>query len=460
MKGEVPHGASVQVQGQAVTMKAAYVQLLVGLAFSILLVYLVIVVNFQSWLDPFIIITALPGALTGIVWSLFLTGTTLSVPALTGAIMCMGTATANSILVVSFARDELAAHGDAIRAAVTAGYTRLRPVLMTALAMVIGMLPMSMANTQNAPLGRAVIGGLLVATFATLMFVPCVFALLHQKRPVGEVAMSVGEPHEATHAVDDRVAGGGLGGIAGATASWRRERTLAALARAATEQATVPVQIIIAAARTLHAPARPAGNGARLVRGADLCAGLRIRAELDQGLRRRRQGGAAAGDDRCAELGCPVRSGEGESARGTSELSTRSHHRGALAGARGNAGRLEAGSGCADSRCGGAQGGTGVPRPRIVARYAALEALQTRGGALRRRGHRASHRCRQLCQCGGRRCVGPRQFNPELFTVADVHEMRVFVAVPQAYARPVDAQGSRRRCICLRNRAIPLRRNS
>jgi multidrug efflux pump subunit AcrB len=188
MKGDLPHGAIVQVQGQGVTMKAAYVQLLAGLAFSILLVYLVIVVNFQSWLDPFIIITALPGALTGIVWSLFLTGTTLSVPALTGAIMCMGTATANSILVVSFARDELAAHGDPVRAAVTAGYSRLRPVLMTALAMVIGMLPMSMSNTQNAPLGRAVIGGLLVATFATLVFVPCVFALLHKKRStVGEV---------------------------------------------------------------------------------------------------------------------------------------------------------------------------------------------------------------------------------------------------------------------------------
>src|SRR3984957_19469164 len=182
MKGSVPHGATVQVQGQAVTMEAAYVQLLAGLALSIVLVYLVIVVNFQSWLDPFIIITALPGALTGIVWSLFLTHTTLSVPALTGAIMCMGTATANSILVVAFARDELTTHGDAVRAAVTAGYARLRPVLMTALAMIIGMLPMSMSNTQNAPLGRAVIGGLLVATFATLMFVPCVFALLHQKK--------------------------------------------------------------------------------------------------------------------------------------------------------------------------------------------------------------------------------------------------------------------------------------
>ena len=183
LKGGVPHGASVSVQGQSVTIKDAYSQLLIGLAFSIVLVYLVIVVNFQSWLDPFIIITALPGALTGIIWALFLTDTTLSVPALTGAIMCMGTATANSILVVSFARDEMAAHGDAVRAAIAAGYTRIRPVLMTATAMIIGMLPMSMSNTQNAPLGRAVIGGLLVATIATLLFVPCVFALLHQKKP-------------------------------------------------------------------------------------------------------------------------------------------------------------------------------------------------------------------------------------------------------------------------------------
>ena len=181
MQNEVPYGTVVQVRGQAVTMSDAYEQLLAGLAFSILLVYLVIVVNFQSWLDPFVIITALPGALTGIIWALFLTDTTLSVPALTGAIMCMGTATANSILVVSFARERLAAHGDAARAAMEAGYERLRPVLMTALAMVIGMLPMSLSNSQNAPLGRAVIGGLIVATVSTLMFVPCVFALLHRK---------------------------------------------------------------------------------------------------------------------------------------------------------------------------------------------------------------------------------------------------------------------------------------
>ena len=178
-KGEVPHSSHVSVRGQAVTMAAAYVQLVGGLLFAVVLIYLVIVVNFQSWLDPFIIITALPGALAGIVWSLFITHTTLSVPALTGAIMCMGTATANSILVVSFARDQLAEHGNAARAAIEAGFARLRPVLMTALAMIIGMLPMSLSNTQNAPLGRAVMGGLMVATVSTLLFVPAVFTLVH-----------------------------------------------------------------------------------------------------------------------------------------------------------------------------------------------------------------------------------------------------------------------------------------
>lgn len=182
MKSSLPHSASITIRGQATTMHDAYGQLIAGLALSIVLIYLVIVVNFQSWLDPFIIITALPGALAGISWSLFLTGTTLSVPALTGAIMCMGTATANAILVVAFARERLALHGDAIRAAIEAGYGRIRPVIMTASAMIIGMLPMSLSNSQNAALGRAVIGGLLVATFATLLFVPCVFALLHRER--------------------------------------------------------------------------------------------------------------------------------------------------------------------------------------------------------------------------------------------------------------------------------------
>ncbi|NHO31469.1 efflux RND transporter permease subunit [Acetobacter fallax] len=190
---KLPHGSSMAVIGQGVTMNSAYAQLIGGLAMSIMLVYLIIVVNFQSWLDPFIIITALPGALGGIAWSLFLTNTALSVPALTGAIMCMGTATANSILVVSFARDELARHGDAFKAALDAGFERIRPVLMTASAMIVGMLPMSMSNSQNAPLGKAVIGGLLVATVATLLFVPCVFAMLHGRKqklktPEGEAA--------------------------------------------------------------------------------------------------------------------------------------------------------------------------------------------------------------------------------------------------------------------------------
>jgi multidrug efflux pump subunit AcrB len=149
------------------------------------LIYLLIVVNFQSWLDPFVIITALPAALAGIVWMLFTTGTTLSVPALTGAIMCMGVATANSILVISFARERLAELGDATAAAIEAGTVRFRPVLMTALAMIIGMLPMALGlgegGEQNAPLGRAVIGGLIFATIATLMFVPVVFSFAHRK---------------------------------------------------------------------------------------------------------------------------------------------------------------------------------------------------------------------------------------------------------------------------------------
>jgi multidrug efflux pump subunit AcrB len=182
--GELPRGSHFDLRGQSETMKKSYIGLLGGLAFSILLVYLLIVVNFQSWLDPFIIIAALPAALAGIVWFLFLTNTRLSVPALTGAIMCMGVATANSILVVSFAREQLEVLvGDARHAALNAGFVRLRPVLMTALAMILGMAPMALGlgdgGEQNAPLGRAVIGGLLVATVATLFFVPAFFSLVH-----------------------------------------------------------------------------------------------------------------------------------------------------------------------------------------------------------------------------------------------------------------------------------------
>ena len=162
-------------------MASAYRQLFIGLAMSIVLIYLLIVVNFQSWIDPFVIIMALPAALAGIVWMLFLTYTTLSVPALTGAIMCMGVATANSILVVSFARERLSDGKDALTAALEAGGTRFRPVMMTALAMIIGMAPMAIEPGQNAPLGRAVIGGLLFATFATLLFVPTVFSIAHRR---------------------------------------------------------------------------------------------------------------------------------------------------------------------------------------------------------------------------------------------------------------------------------------
>ena len=196
---ELPRGSSLIVRGQIKTMRSSYFGLLSGLVFSILLVYLLIVVNFQSWLDPFIIISALPAALAGIVWILFITRTTISVPALTGAIMCMGVATANSILVVSFAKEQMAEGKDSVAAALQAGFTRFRPVLMTALAMIIGMVPMALGmgegGEQNAPLGRAVIGGLVFATVATLFFVPVFFSLLHglRARPArgGGLAMRV-----------------------------------------------------------------------------------------------------------------------------------------------------------------------------------------------------------------------------------------------------------------------------
>jgi multidrug efflux pump subunit AcrB len=186
MRSQLPRGSQVIIRGQVQTMRASYIGLLVGLLFAIMLDYMLIVVNFQSWLDPFIMISALPAALAGIAWMLFVTQTRLSVPALMGAIMCMGVATANSILVVSFAREQMAEGKDAFQAVLGAGAARFRPVLMTALAMIIGMVPMALGlgdgGEQNAPLGRAVIGGLLFATVSTLLFVPTFFSVLHGRR--------------------------------------------------------------------------------------------------------------------------------------------------------------------------------------------------------------------------------------------------------------------------------------
>jgi multidrug efflux pump subunit AcrB len=191
-KGQLPRGSQIVVRGQTQTMQASYIGLLSGLAFSIVLVYLLIVVNFQSWLDPFIMISALPAALAGIAWFLFVTQTTLSVPALMGAIMCMGVATSNSILVVSFATEKMEEGSDSVSAALEAGFTRFRPVLMTAMAMIIGMVPMALGlgdgGEQNAPLGRAVIGGLLFATASTLFFVPAFFSLLQRSRQPAAVS--------------------------------------------------------------------------------------------------------------------------------------------------------------------------------------------------------------------------------------------------------------------------------
>jgi len=186
MESELPKGSIIEIKGQAEVMRTALREMLFGLIAAVVLVYLLLVVNFQSWLDPFIIITALPGALAGIAVALFVTHTNISVPALMGAIMTMGAATANSILLVSYARERIAVHGDGLRAAVEAGKARIRPVLMTAAAMIIGMLPMAMANSQNAPLGRAVMGGLFVATLFTLYFVPCMYAMIYGRRTVSQ----------------------------------------------------------------------------------------------------------------------------------------------------------------------------------------------------------------------------------------------------------------------------------
>ncbi len=199
-RGELPRGSFMIERGQVETMHSSFKGLAYGIFFAVILVYLLMVVNFQSWLDPFIIITALPAALAGIVWMLFITRTTLSVPALMGAIMCIGVATSNSILLVTFATGELKEGKYALDAAHRAGFVRLRPVLMTALAMIIGMLPMALGigegAEQNAPLGRAVIGGLLIATIATLFFVPVVFSYLHRKG-YHRLATEEGEPEIA-----------------------------------------------------------------------------------------------------------------------------------------------------------------------------------------------------------------------------------------------------------------------
>ena len=187
LRPELPRGSTFAIRGQVQSMNSSFRGLAFGLLFAVLLVYFLMVVNFQSWLDPFIILTALPGALAGIVWMLFLTQTTVSVPALMGAIMCIGVATSNSILLITFANDQRREGHDAKSAALSAGAIRLRPVMMTALAMIIGMLPMSLGlgegGEQNAPLGRAVIGGLLVATVFTLFFVPVMYSLLRRKPP-------------------------------------------------------------------------------------------------------------------------------------------------------------------------------------------------------------------------------------------------------------------------------------
>jgi multidrug efflux pump subunit AcrB len=199
-RASLPRGITIDMRGQVDTMRTSFTRLGLGMVFAVLLVYLLMAVNFQSWVDPFIILMALPGAMAGLLWMLYLTRTTLSVPALMGALMCIGVATANSILLVTFANDERLEGKNAIQAALSAGFTRIRPVTMTALAMIIGMIPMALGlgegGEQNAPLGRAVIGGLLLATPTTLLFVPIVYSWLRRKPPVDldrQIAEEAGE---------------------------------------------------------------------------------------------------------------------------------------------------------------------------------------------------------------------------------------------------------------------------
>ena len=196
----LPRGSSINVRGQISTMESSFIGLGLGMILAVVLVYLIMAVNFQSWLDPFIILMALPGALAGIVWILFLTQTTFSVPSLMGSIMCIGVATANSILMVVFANDQRQEGMDSRSAALSAGHTRIRPVIMTATAMIIGMLPMALGmgegGEQNAPLGRAVIGGLVLATITTLFVVPLVYSMLRTKPPVDHERRIVEEEHE------------------------------------------------------------------------------------------------------------------------------------------------------------------------------------------------------------------------------------------------------------------------
>jgi multidrug efflux pump subunit AcrB len=197
---KLPRGTTIDLRGQVTTMESSFYRLGMGMILAIVLVYLLMAVNFQSWLDPFIILMALPGALAGIVWILFLTQTTFSVPSLMGSIMCIGVATANSILMVVFANDQREEGMDARSAALSAGHTRIRPVIMTASAMIIGMFPMALGlgegGEQNAPLGRAVIGGLVLATVTTLFVVPLVYSLLRTKPPVDHERRIVEEEHE------------------------------------------------------------------------------------------------------------------------------------------------------------------------------------------------------------------------------------------------------------------------
>ena len=383
---DLPKGSRLAVRGQIETMQSSFTGLLLGLIFAVVLVYLLMVVNFQSWLDPFIIITALPAALAGIVWMLFVTHTTVSVPALTGAIMAMGIATANSILVVSFARERLQEGADALTAALEAGFTRFRPVLMTALAMIIGMVPMSLGlgegGEQNAPLGRAVIGGLLFATVATLFFVPVVFSVIHGWRARGR-ALAAGSSLEQRNRADQ----GRAYEFVSAFRRWnapapapldcdrrhrRRVRCGTGVGHSAAPRGHRGAEERDAGAQHPHRfrhqtqsgrrqpGSRSAGQYAGVRRHPDLRADQRLSQALDSRYRRPREGGPAAGRDRHpgGRRSAPPGAGGSRDRRG--ELPSRRENRHALAGAAQDRFGLEAGGRPDPGRHGGKES-----RPRF-----------------------------------------------------------------------------------------------
>ena len=437
---DLPPGATVNMRGQVETMNTAFSGLFFGLAEAIVLIYLLIVVNFHSWTDPFVIVMALPAALAGIAWTLFATHTTLSVPALTGAIMCMGVATANSILVVSFARERLEATGDAVQAAIEAGVTRFRPVLMTALAMIIGMAPMALGlgegGEQNAPLGRAVIGGLLFATFATLFFVPAVFALVRGRTAVpARSEPSMSPQNDADMKRQLKRAGMIAGCRAGRHPGDRRRHPLCAGQFAAstwTHEAEIPTVSLITP--------QAGGKGQALILPGTL------QAYYDAQLYSRVPGYVHAW---YKDIGAHVKKGDVLALIDTPELDQQ------ITQARADLGAAAVGAETVGRHrpaleqpvaagCGVQAGCRGKRTTILPARPAPTKAAQANLDRLLAMKEFASITApfdgvvtKRTADIGALVSAGPASNGDPLFAVADIHALRVYVNVPQSYSAQI-----------------------